>query len=97
MTSARNLKRMIMAGKGAEKADLVIKNVDLLDVITGAVNRTDIAIVDDRIVGTHQSYSGQEEIDGTGRFAVPGFIDTHLHIESSLVTPLEFELCGGHA
>lgn len=93
MTDAATLTRMIMAGQGKERADLVIKNVGLLDVITGAVTRTDIAIVADRIVGTHASYEGLTEIDGTGRFAVPGFIDTHLHIESSLVTPFEFDRC----
>lgn len=93
MTSAAPLTRMIMAGQGKEPADLVIKNVRLLDVITGAVTATDIAIVDDRIVGTHASYEGKTVIDGAGRFAVPGFIDTHLHIESSLVTPFEFDRC----
>src|SRR6218665_2384759 len=93
MTSAAALTRMIMAGQGKAKADLVIRNVSLLDVITGAVTVTDIAIVGDRIVGTHANYEGHAEIDGTGRFAVPGFIDTHLHIESSLVTPFEFDRC----
>jgi len=93
MTDPALLARMIMAGQGKEVADLVIRNVGLLDVITGAVVTTDIAIVADRIVGTHARYEGKAEIDGTGRFAVPGFIDTHLHIESSLVTPLEFDRC----
>jgi len=93
MTSASQLEHMIMAGKGAENADLVIKDVQLLDVITGAVTKTDIAIVGDRIVGTLAEYDGVETIDGRGRFAVPGFIDTHLHIESSLVTPHEFDRC----
>jgi adenine deaminase len=93
MTSPALLTRMIMAGQGKAPADLVIRNIGLLDVITGAVTTTDIAIVADRIVGTHASYEGEQIIDGTGRFAVPGFIDTHLHIESSLVTPLEFDRC----
>jgi adenine deaminase len=93
MTTPELLTRMIMAGQGKVPADLVISNVGMLDVITGAVNLTDIAIVGDRIVGTHAQYDGAEVIDGTGRFAVPGFIDTHLHIESSLVTPLEFDRC----
>ena len=53
MLSAELLTRMIMAGQGKEPADLVIRNVRLLDVITGAVTETDIAIVGDRIVGTH--------------------------------------------
>ncbi|MDB5529684.1 MAG: ade [Devosia sp.] len=93
MTTSAALTRMIMAGQGKAEADLVIKNVRLLDVITGAVITTDIAIVDDRIVGTHSEYHGKVTIDGGGRFAVPGFIDTHLHIESSLVTPFEFDRC----
>jgi adenine deaminase len=93
MTTSAALTRMIMAGQGKAEADMVIKNVRLLDVITGAVTTTDIAIVDDRIVGTHAEYHGKVTIDGAGRFAVPGFIDTHLHIESSLVTPYEFDRC----
>ncbi len=93
MTTSSALTRMIMAGQGKVPADIVIKDVRLLDVITGAVTQTDIAIVDDRIVGTHASYDGETIINGAGRFAVPGFIDTHLHIESSLVTPFEFDRC----
>jgi adenine deaminase len=93
MISTEVLTRMIMAGQGKEPADLVIKNIGLLDIITGQINVTDIAIVGDRIVGTHETYEGKVTIDGTGRFAVPGFIDTHLHIESSLVTPHEFDRC----
>ncbi len=84
---------MIRAGAGSEPADLVIRDVRLLDVITGAITATDIAIVADRIVGTHAAYEGRQTLDGRGRFAVPGFIDTHLHIESSLVTPFEFDRC----
>lgn len=84
---------MIKAGAGEEPADVVIKNVRLLDVITGAVTHTDIAIVEDRIVGTYGYYNGAQLIEGEGRFAVPGFIDTHLHVESSLVTPFEFDRC----
>ncbi|MBD8063907.1 adenine deaminase [Devosia sp. PTR5] len=91
--SPERLTRMIMAGQGKVNADLVLRDVRMLDVITGTITQTDIAIVDDRIVGTHARYEGAEIIEGNGRFAVPGFIDTHLHIESSLVTPLEFDRC----
>jgi adenine deaminase len=91
--SAEQLTRMIKAGAGEVPADVVIKNVRLLDVISGGVTHTDIAIVGDRIVGTHGYYHGQTLIQGDNRFVVPGFIDTHLHIESSLVTPFEFERC----
>jgi len=93
MTSTELLTRMIKAGAGEAPADVVVKNVRLLDVITGAITHTDIAIVADRIVGTHGYYNGHRLIEGENRFAVPGFIDTHLHIESSLITPLEFDRC----
>jgi len=88
-----DLRKAIRAGQGKEPSDLVLKNVRLLDVVSGAVTATDIAIVGDRIVGTHAQYHGDTEIDCGGRFAVPGFIDTHLHIESSLITPFEFDRC----
>ncbi len=93
MTNKATLTRMIRAGKGDIPADLVLKNIQMLDVISGAISKTDIAIVADRIVGTHATYTGEQEIDCVGKWAVPGFIDTHLHIESSLVTPLEFDRC----
>ncbi len=93
MASTTVLTRMIKAGAGEVPADVVVKNVRLLDVITGTVTHTDIAIVGDRIVGTYGYYNGLRLIEGDGRFAVPGFIDTHLHIESSLDTPLEFDSC----
>lgn len=93
VTDAATLKRMIRAGRGLEPADLVIKNVRRLDIITGEITRTDIAIVADRIVGICGIYESSSEIDGGERYAVPGFIDTHLHIESSLVTPFEFDRC----
>jgi adenine deaminase len=87
------LARAIAAGARREAADIVIGDVDMLDVITGAIVRTDVAIVGDRIVGTHARYEGRRRIEGRGLFCVPGFVDTHLHVESSLVTPLEFDRC----
>jgi adenine deaminase len=84
---------MIAQGAGREPADLVIRNVRLYDLITGALTPTDIAICGDRIVGTYAEYKGVREIDGRGRIAVPGFIDTHFHVESSLLTPLEYDRC----
>ena len=93
MNKTEFLSRCIAAGAGKTPADLVVKDVQLLDVISGGLARTDIAIVGDRIVGTHEAYDGERVIDGAGLVAVPGFIDTHLHVESSLVTPLEFDRC----
>jgi adenine deaminase len=90
---ASTLARRIAAGVGDEPADLVIRDVRLYCLVTGALVETDIAIVGDVIVGTHGRYRGHAVIEGGGRIAVPGFIDTHLHVESSLVTPFEFERC----
>ncbi len=89
----RPLPTMIAQGAGREPADLVIRNVRLYDLVTGALTPTDIAICGDRIVGTYAEYKGVREIDGQGRIAVPGFIDTHFHVESSLLTPLEYDRC----
>ena len=90
----QTLGRRIAQGKGlASRPTSSISNVRLLDLVTGALTPTDIAIVGDAIVGTYGRYRGPRTIDGRGRFAVPGFIDTHLHVESSLVTPFEFDRC----
>lgn len=93
MTTAAALKRHIAIAAGREPADLVIKNTRVLNLITGALEAGDVAISGERIVGVQGSYQGTTEIDGTGKVCVPGFIDTHLHIESSLVTPQEFDRC----
>ncbi|WP_112662937.1 adenine deaminase [Microvirga flavescens] len=90
---AATLAARIAQGAGREQPDLVITNVRLFDLVTGSLATTDIAICGDTIVGTYGSYHGKRTIDGHGRFAVPGFIDTHLHVESSLVTPFEFDRC----
>jgi len=93
MTDAATLSLRIAQGHGDEPADLVIKGARFLDLVTGALAESDIAICGDTIVGTYGRYEGRRVIDAKGLIAVPGFIDTHLHIESSLVTPLEFERC----
>jgi len=87
------LRRAILQGQGAEPADLVLKGGRFLDLVSGDLVSSDIAITGDRISGTFGSYSGRHEIDIAGKTVVPGFIDTHLHVESSLVTPLEFDRC----
>ncbi len=87
------LEWMIDQGAGREPADIVLKGGRFLDLITGELVESDIAICGDRIVGTFGTYRGKHEIDVSGRIVVPGFIDTHLHIESSQVTPHEFDRC----
>ena len=84
---------MIDQGAGRKPADIVLKGGKLFDLTTGQLRDGDIAICGDRIVGTLETYSGIQEIDISGKIVVPGFIDTHLHIESSLVTPHEFDRC----
>ena len=91
--TAATLARRIAQGRGDEPADLVIRGARLFDLVTGALTETDIALCGDTIVGTLGRYEGRAEFDAAGLIAVPGFIDTHLHVESSLVTPLEFERC----
>lgn len=87
------LSRAIRQGQGAEPADLVLKGGKFLDLVTGDLVASDIAITRNRISGTFGSYEGRREMDVSGKIVVPGFIDTRLHVESSLVTPLEFDRC----
>ncbi|MBC2885510.1 adenine deaminase [Ochrobactrum sp. CM-21-5] len=87
------LERMIDQGAGREPADIVLKGGRFFDLVTGELVESDIAICGDRVVGTFGAYEGRQEIDISGRIVVPGFIDTHLHIESSHVTPHEFDRC----
>ncbi|BCH58782.1 adenine deaminase 1 [Agrobacterium vitis] len=87
------LERRIDQGVGRETADIVLKGGRFFDLVTGDLVESDIAICGDTIVGTCGTYQGREEMDISGKIVVPGFIDTHLHIESSLVTPHEFDRC----
>ena len=89
----RPLADLIDQGRGAVPADLVLKGGRVFDLIGGELVETDVAICGDTVVGTFGTYTGRREIDVSGKVLVPGFIDTHLHIESSLVTPHEFDRC----
>ena len=80
-------------GRGLVPADIVLKGGRVFDLITGDLVPSDVAICGDCIVGVFGDYTGVREIDVRGKILVPGFIDTHLHIESSLVTPFEFDRC----
>ena len=87
------LQRRIDQALSREKADLVLKGGRVLDIAQGDLVVSDIAICGDRIVGTHEKYDGRKEIDARGLVIVPGFIDTHVHIESSCITPWQFDRC----
>ncbi|SIO29412.1 Adenine deaminase [Rhodovulum sp. ES.010] len=89
----RPLADLIQQGRGAAPADLVLKGGAVLDLVTGETVPGDVAICGETIVGIGADYDGREVIDVAGLTLVPGFIDTHLHIESSLVTPFEFDRC----
>lgn len=93
MTQVDFLRRAIAQGQGRAAADLVLKGGRFLDLVTGDLVASDIAICGDRIVGTFGQYRGAREIDVSGKVVVPGFIDTHFHVESSLMPPQEFERC----
>lgn len=84
-----DLKRRIEIAKGKERAELVLKNLKIVNVFSHEIIEGDIAIEDGEIVGIGK-YDGKEEIDGKELYASPGLIDGHVHIESSLVTPGEF-------
>ncbi len=88
-----HLEQRIDQGRGIIPADIVMKGGRVFNLITGDLVASDVAICGDRIVGVYGDYSGKVEIDVSGKILVPGFIDTHLHIESSLVTPFEFDRC----
>jgi adenine deaminase len=87
------LEDRIAQGRGDKPADLVLRGGAVFDLVTGAMIPGDVAICGDTIVGVGAEYEGRQVIDVAGLILVPGFIDTHLHIESSLVTPLEFDRC----
>ncbi len=83
-----SLKKLIDVSAGRIPADVVIRNCKIVNVFSGTITEGDIAICDDQIAGVG-SYEGIEEVDAQGRYAAPGFIDSHIHIESSYVSPEE--------
>ena len=88
-----DLETRIAQGRGDEPADVVLRGGTVWDLITDTMIEGDVAICGDTIVGTGAEYECKVQIDVSGQTLVPGFIDTHLHIESSLVTPFEFDRC----
>ena len=85
-----NLKRIIDVAMGREKADLVLKGASVLNVFTEQLEHKDVAICDGYIAGLGR-YDGNKEVDVSGKIIVPGFMDAHMHLESTLLTPAEFE------
>ena len=81
--------RIIAVAAGREKADLVLKNAKYLNVFSNEFLCGDIAVANGLISGVGK-YDGKTEIDVSGKLVLPGFIDAHIHLESSMVTPAEF-------
>lgn len=81
--------RLIAVAAGREKADLVLKNAKYLNVFSNEFLSGDIAVANGLIAGVGK-YDGKTEIDVSGKLVLPGFIDAHIHLESSMVTPAEF-------
>jgi adenine deaminase len=91
MALADVLRRRLRAARGLEPCDLVLRNVQYLDVFTCAFAKGDVAIKDGFVVGLDPGLRGTREIDTKGAHVVPGFIDAHVHLESSLLVPESFQ------
>ena len=86
--SKKDLRELIDVSSGRKKADLLIKNCKIVDVYNSKIYNGDIAVVNGRIAGVGR-YEAEEVVDAEGSYAIPGFIDAHIHIESSYVSPEE--------
>lgn len=84
------MSNIINVARGLEKADLVIKNANIVNVLSEEIHKGDIAICDGVIAGIGENYSGEKEIDINGAYVTPSFIDGHVHLESSMMLPKEF-------
>lgn len=82
--------KIINVARGLEKAELVIKNANIVNVLSEEIHKADVAIQDGIIVGIGDNYSGYKEIDINGAYVSPSFIDGHVHLESSMMLPKEF-------
>jgi len=89
--SAEKIVRRLRAARGIDPCDLVLRDVRWLDVFSCEFVSGDIAIKDGAVVGMAKGLSGKREIDGRGAHVVPGFIDAHVHLESSLLVPESFQ------
>ena len=86
------MSNIINVARGFEKADLVIKNANIVNVLSEEIHKADIAIVDGIIAGIGENYSGEKEIDVNGAYVTPSFIDGHVHLESTMMLPSILQL-----
>jgi adenine deaminase len=85
-----NLPRTLAVARGDEPADLLLRNARLVNVLSGEIHPADVAVAGPLIAGVGEGYAARREIDLGGRYLCPGFLDAHVHIESSMVPPAEF-------
>ncbi len=85
----RSISRLVNAARGKNGADLLITNVNLVNTLSGSIERCNVAVKDGVIIG-FENYRAEKTVDGQGGFLCPGFIEAHIHIESTLLTPPEF-------
>ncbi|MBC1631554.1 adenine deaminase [Listeria welshimeri] len=90
MENLKQLQERVAVSDGREKADLVIKNGQIVNVFSGEIMEGDIAIKNGYIAGIGDFSEAEQIMDAAGEFIVPGFIDAHVHVESAMVTPAEF-------
>ena len=85
----KKISKYIDTAMGREDADLILKGGNVVDVFTGTVIKADVVIKDGVICGVGE-YSGKNEVDVSGNYVLPSFVDAHVHIESSMATPAEY-------
>ena len=88
--SEKNVEKIIDIARGKVKADLVIKNANIVNVLSEEIHQGDVAVADGVIAGIGENYCGENEVDINGAYLSPAFIDGHVHIESSMLLPSEF-------
>ncbi len=87
--SMKDVKKYINTALGRESADLILKGGKVIDVFCGTIIEADVAIADGVICGVGE-YNGKNTVNLSGKYIMPGFVDAHMHIESSMVTPAEY-------
>ena len=85
-----DLATLLAVARGDRPADIRLTNARVVNVLTEEVEETDVALSGPWIAGVGPGYEAEETLDLAGQFVLPGFIDAHVHIESSLATPPEF-------
>lgn len=85
----QNFSTLAATARGDIPAEVVLRDGNVVNVFTGEIMKTSVAVTDGTIVGVGDEYVGRKEIDLTGKYLCPGFIDGHIHLESTMVTPSE--------